>query len=198
MSEILEWDKQLFLWMNNFHTPWLDPVMLLITKTAFWLPLYLVLLYLIFNHYKREGWLILAGIGLAILFSDQIASTVMKPFFARLRPSQEPALQGLVHIVNGYQGGLYGFASSHAANTVATAFFIWLIFRKIYRWIGLVFIWAAIMMYTRIYLGVHYPDDILAGMLVGWLGGWIGFRFYRRLKSVRDKRDPAPRAPLAP
>jgi len=114
MTKILEWDEQLFLWMNSFHSPWLDPVMLLITKTAFWMPLYVVLLYLIFTHYKKEGWLILAGIGLAILLSDQITSTLMKPLFERLRPSQEPALQGFVHIVNGYRGGLYGFASSHA------------------------------------------------------------------------------------
>ena len=162
MSKLLEWDEQLFLWLNGFHSPWLDPVMLLMTKTAFWMPLYVVLLYLIFTHYKKEGWLMLAGIGLAILFSDQISSTLMKPLFQRLRPSQEPALQGLIHIVNGYQGGLYGFVSSHAANTLATAFFIWLSFREIYRWTGLIFVWAAIMMYTRIYLGVHYPGDILS------------------------------------
>jgi len=188
MSKILEWDEQLFLWINSFHTSCLDPVMLLMTKTAFWIPLYLVLLYLIFAHYKKEGWLILAGIGLAILLSDQITTTLMKPFFARPRPSHEPGLQGLVHTVNGYEGGLYGFASGHAANTLAIAFFIWLIFRKRSRWTALIFVWAAFMMYTRIYLGVHYPGDILAGMLVGLMGGWIGFRFYRWLKSIRDKR----------
>ena len=194
MSRILQWDEQLFLWLNGFHAPWLDPVMLLITKTVFWLPLYVVLAYLIFAHYKKEGWFILAGIGLAILLSDQITSGLMKPLFARLRPSHEPHLHGWVHIVNGYEGGLYGFASSHAADTMATAFLIWLIFRKVYRWIVLIFLWALLLTYTRIYLGVHYPGDILAGMLVGILGGWIGFRFYRWLKELRDKRASASNA----
>ena len=183
MSTLQDWDRQLFLWLNGLHAPMLDPVMLLITKTIFWLPFYVFLAYLIFAHYKKEAWLILAGVGLAILFSDQVASTLMKPFFARYRPSHEPGLQGLVHTVGGYEGGLYGFASSHAANTMATAVFVWLIFRKVYRWVALIFIWAFIVMYTRIYLGVHYPGDILAGMLVGAAGGWIGYRFYRWIKE---------------
>src|SRR6478736_4351745 len=163
--------------------------MLQLKKTQFWIPLYLFLIYLIFKNFSTRGWLILAGATLSILLADQITSTLMKPFFARLRPSQEPSLQGIVHLVNDYKGGLYGFASSHAANTFATALFVWLLFRKKYKWIVFVFAWAILMTYTRIYLGVHYPGDILVGGIVGLLSGWAGFCFYqfldRRVKSLK-------------
>jgi undecaprenyl-diphosphatase len=188
MNKIIAWDEQLFLWLNGFHSPWLDPVMLFITKTQVWIPLFLILLYFIFKNYKAEGWLILAGVLIAILLADRLTTGLMKPYFARLRPTHEPRLEGLVHHVNEYEGGLYGFASSHAANTFAAAMLLWLIFKKIYPWIGLIFVWAAVMSYTRIYLGVHYPGDILVGMLVGLLSGWSGFEFYRWLSRLRSKR----------
>jgi undecaprenyl-diphosphatase len=182
INQLKEWDEQFLLFLNQFHSDWLDPVVLLVTKTQFWIPLYLILLFLIFKNYKREGFIIVAGIALTILLADQITSTIMKPFFLRLRPSHEPSLKGLVHIVNGYLGGQYGFASSHAANTTGVAFFIFLLFRNRYRWIGLIFIWAFVMSYTRIYLGVHYPGDILVGALVGLGSGYAGHKFYLWLK----------------
>ncbi len=187
MDDILQWDKDLFLWLNGFHTPWLDPVMLLITKTAFWIPFFLLLVYLIFKNYGKEGWLILAGAGLAILLADRITTGLMKPFFGRLRPSHDPGLQELVHTVGGYKGGLHGFASSHAANTFAVAMMMWLVFKDIYGWIGFIFIWALLMGYTRIYLGVHYPGDIIVGSLIGLMSSALGYWFYRWFKSVRDR-----------
>lgn len=191
MHVIKEWDEQFLLFLNQFHTDWLDPVVLLVTKTEFWIPLYLVLIFLIFKNYKREGWIIMAGIVLTILLADRITSGIMKPFFQRLRPSHEPSLVGLVHIVEGYYGGLYGFASSHAANTTGVAFFIFLLFRKTYRWIGLIFIWAFVMSYTRIYLGVHYPGDILVGALIGVGSGYSGYKFYGWLKlKIHSKNEP--------
>jgi undecaprenyl-diphosphatase len=188
MSELLHWDKELFVTLNGFHAAWLDPVMALITNTAFWIPFYLWLGYLILRNYKSEGWLILVGAGLAILLADRITSGLLKPYFARLRPSHEPALESIIHIVKGNKGGLYGFASSHAANTFAVAMLMWLVFRKTYQWIGLIFLWAAVLTYTRIYLGLHYPGDIVVGMVIGLLSGWIGFIFYQWLKSRLDKR----------
>ena len=189
MHQLKEWDEQFLLFLNQFHTDWLDPVVLLVTKTEFWIPLYLVLIFLIFKNYKKEGWIILAGIALTVLLADQITSGIMKPFFQRLRPSREPSLQGLVHIVEGYYGGLYGFASSHAANTTGVAFFIFLLFRGTYRWIGLIFIWAFVMSYTRIYLGVHYPGDILVGALIGVGSGYVGYKFYGWLKLKIKSRS---------
>jgi len=183
MEKIIELDKKILVWLNSFHLDWLDPIMLQITQTQFWIPLYLFLIYLIFRNYNNKAWIVLAGVALAILLADQITSSLMKPFFARLRPSQEPTLTGIVHLVNEYKGGLYGFASSHAANTFATAIFVWLLFKDKYRWIFLVFIWAVLMTYTRIYLGVHYPGDIIVGGIIGLLSGWAGYRFYLFLDS---------------
>ena len=123
LEQLKEWDLQLFLFLNQFHASWLDPVIFFITRTESWIPLYILLLYLIFRQYKKAGWLVLIGIVVTILLADQITSGLMKPFFLRLRPSHEPSLEGLLHLVNDYRGGTYGFASSHAANTTGVAFF---------------------------------------------------------------------------
>src|SRR5438132_13225048 len=122
MDTIIELDKKLLLFLNGFHSAALDPVMFLLSNTLFWLPLYLLLIFSVQRKYQKATLMIIGGAILTILLSDQITATFMKPFFARLRPSHDPSLKGQVHLVNDftgnlYYGGLYGFASSHAANT---------------------------------------------------------------------------------
>ncbi len=188
MNILLDLDRDLLLYLNNLHTLWLDPVMFWLTKTIVWLPLYLLLLFLLIKNYKKQSWIPLLGIAFTILLADQVTSGFMKPFFERLRPSREPSLEGLVHLVNGYTGGMYGFASSHAANTFGTAMFFFLLFHEKYNWIKWLFVWAMLMTYTRIYLGVHYPGDILVGGLIGVGCGWIGYRIMFIIKKKEEKR----------
>ncbi len=189
MEKLLELDRELFLFLNGLHSPFMDPIMYFLTDGRAWLPLYIFTGYMVYRQYKKESLWILAGIILSIVITDQITTTFMKPFFARLRPSHEPSLHGLVHNVNNYFGGLHGFASSHAANTFGVTMLLWLILRQHYRWAVLLFIWPAVMSYSRIYLGVHYPGDILVGTLIGLLTGWLVFRLYRRITRRHDTSE---------
>ena len=199
MEQLREWDKQLLIFLNSHHADWLDSLMMLFTEKYFWLPLYLLLLILIVKNYKKDVWLILLVIALMITVSDQVTSTIMKPYFARLRPSHDPSLDGIIHLVNEYnnglaslyKGGMYGFASSHAANTFATATFCWLLLRGIYKWTSLLFLWATLVTYTRVYLGVHYPGDILVGGLIGTLVAFAFFRLYIWVQLKWDSRKSA-------
>ncbi len=180
-------DQELFLLMNSMHNDFLDPVIFFMTDTKAWLPLYIFMLYYIVKAYRKESWMILIGIAITILLADQLTTSFMKPFFARPRPSHEPSLDGLVHIVNGYRGGKYGFASSHAANTFGVATVFYLLFRR-ERWSIVIFLWAAFVGFTRIYLGVHYPGDIVVGGIIGALAGFATFRLYRWSSIKLQKR----------
>ena len=174
MGGIQAIDSQLFLFLNGLHADWLDPVMVAITGMRLWIPLFLLLLYLVFKKYGLRGFWILLGVAVVVVCSDQLSAHVCKPLFHRLRPCFNPDLEGLVHLPKGLPGGRFGFVSSHAANTFAVASFLTATLWKRYRWIGWVLYgWALLSSYSRIYLGVHYPGDILAGAALGILIGLI-------------------------
>jgi undecaprenyl-diphosphatase len=167
-------DHSVFLFLNGIHSPFFDFVMFQATKSMVWIPLYLVFLYMVIRQYRWKTLLVLVIAAIMILVSDQLAN-FSKDAFQRLRPSHEPGL--MVHLVNAYKGGEYGFYSSHATNTCSIAVFLVIILRKRFRWIWLIAMpWTLLMSYTRIYLGVHFPGDILAGILMGSL---FGFSFGR-------------------
>lgn len=167
-------DSRLFLFLNGQHAGWLDTVMVSITEMWPWIPIYILLAYLVIKQYGRKSLWIFLAVGLVILCSDQLSAHVCKPLFHRLRPCFNPEFEGMVHLPKGLPGGRYGFVSSHAANTFAVATFLTAALRKGYRSIGWwLFAWALISSYSRIYTGVHYPGDVLAGAVLGILVGLI-------------------------
>ena len=166
---MLQLDADIFLWINGHYAEWLDTVMWTVSQAKTWIWLYVVLVLLVIQRFRN--WeavlLILVGFGVAVGLSDWICSGLIKPLVCRLRPTHEPALDPL-HLVNGYIGGRYGFCSSHAANTMSIALLFSLLYRNKYATACLM-AWVALNCYSRMYLGVHYPSDIMVGLLVGSL-----------------------------
>lgn len=165
-------DAQLLLWLNGLHTPMLDQLMWIVSDKWVWIPFYLLLAGLIVRHAGwRRGTLCLVFIGLAVAATDQTCAAILRPMVHRLRPSTpDNPLSSMIHIVNGYRGGQYGFPSCHAANSFLLAISVSLYLRRRLVWIFML-AWAALVSYSRIYLGVHYPGDILCGMAVGMTYG---------------------------
>ncbi|UII20423.1 phosphatase PAP2 family protein [Fulvivirga ligni] len=184
---MIEWlikiDEQLFFFLNGLHQDWLDQIMFWISDKYVWFPFYAILAGFIIKKYKWRAIIWLVGLGLAIGAADYICSGVMKPYFARYRPSRNPDFDGMVYIINEYTGGKYGFASSHSGNAFALASFIFFLFKNEYKWAWLFFLWAAIVAYSRIYLGVHYPGDITIGGLIGLSSGYL----FHKLANWVDK-----------
>ena len=174
-------DTRLTLFLNGSDSVMLDAIAVTATKTSTWIPLGILLLYVLMRMKDwKNALLVILCVAIAITLADQMASGIFKPLVARLRPSHNPELQGVIDLVGDYRGGRYGFFSSHAANTCAVAVFLSLLFRKRIFSIAICS-WAMVNSWTRLYLGVHYVGDIMVGLIWGAFVGWMVFRLYRFL-----------------
>ena len=187
LEQLIEWDKTVFLFLNHTHTPFWDHFMWIYTGRLTWAPLIVALLFVLFRKNWKEATLVVVALALTITLCDQFASTLCKPYFARFRPAQDPDFSPLVQIVNGYRGGRYGFISSHAANSFGAVVLLALIFRnRLFTITGLA--WAAVNCYSRIYLGVHYPGDILAGTIAGVVIALLVYIMWKRVRHILWQR----------
>lgn len=196
LEQLLHIDTEILLAINGWYAPWADTLMWIVSAKATWIPLYLLLIGLLVWRYRKPAmthvkWLqkvpacvvMIVVIAMAVGVADFIASGILKELVARPRPTRVPELEGVLHLVNDYRSGQYGFVSSHAANTMACALLFSLIWRKKIT-TSLLMLWVAANCYSRMYLGVHYPLDILGGLMVGALVALLAFALLRWWRIV--------------
>lgn len=178
MDFLIEWDRAGLLAVNGMYDAFQDALWWMVSAKWSSLLFLLALLWVLMHQNRRHALLFVAMLALAFLVADQVASGLIKGLVERLRPTHDPSLGSLVHVINGYRGGMYGFVSSHAANSFAASMLIALIMRRRLVTVSL-FTWALLQCYSRVYLGVHYPGDILGGIAVGLLAGWLVWMLMR-------------------
>lgn len=183
LDQLIQFDKELFLFLNNLGTPTWDTLWLTITNKLTFIPLYAVLLYLIFRSFGVKTLLLsILVITLMITFTDQITN-LFKDGFVRFRPCHDSDIQSLVRLVKASCGGKYGFFSGHSSNSMAAAVFAGLLLKPYYKnLIFLLLFWSAMVAYSRIYVGVHFPLDIICGMTFGAISGYMFFKLIKYLQ----------------
>ena len=182
-------DSDLFLRLHSGHTLFWDYFMFAMSDKFTWIGLYVAILYSIWRSFPlKTTIIIILGVILAVVCSDQLTAGLLRPMIGRLRPSNAGnPISEFVTLVNGYRGGTYGFPSSHASNTFAVAILISLIFKN-WRVLVVMYAWALLNCYSRIYLGVHYPGDLLVGALIGSLIGVVVYFIIRGFMGNYNKR----------
>lgn len=180
IDSLINGDIELLIYLNNLGTTQWDGVWLLISNKYSAIPLYLLLLYFTFKQFgSKKTLVVLLFVVLLIAFSDQ-TSNLFKYGFKRLRPCHDENIINLIRLVGNRCGGLYGYFSAHAANSVAIAVFFGLLLRSKLRFLfPILILWALLVSYSRIYLGVHFPLDVVTGMLIGLIYASLFYVFYK-------------------
>ena len=170
---------KLFFYINSHRNSFLDEIMYQLSSTVIWIPVYLFIIFILYKVYNKKSWIFILSAILMIIISDKV-STFFKYLMKTLRPSHEIYLKSMIHLSKAGPGGLYGYVSSHASNFFALAMFLLILFPSKYNWLKIGFLISAILVsYSRIYNGVHYPFDVVRGIL---LGSAIGLIFALILK----------------
>ena len=178
LDYLIDIDTEALLAVNGWHDVFQDAFWWMVSSKLSSLLLVLAFIWVLMRQNRRHALLVLAMLALAFVLADQVSSGLIKHLVERLRPTHDPSLENAVHVINGYRGGLYGFVSSHAANSFAAATLLAFVMRHKAVTFSL-FTWALLQCYSRVYLGVHYPGDILGGVIVGVLAGWLIWRLMR-------------------
>ena len=190
LDKIIQYDKDLLVYLNGLGTENWDGVWLLITNQLSWIPLYLLFLYLIFRSFGwKKGLGLLLLTALMVTFSDQF-TVFIKNYFERLRPNRDPSINEIIRILK--NNSSFSFVSGHATTSTAVTLLMHLILKKYYPYTGLFFIWPLLFSYSRVYLGVHFPIDVLTGALLGLLIGYSFFKFSFSLLKWIDNKSKQP------
>jgi undecaprenyl-diphosphatase len=177
LEKIKSLDTELLVFLNGLGATTYDPFWLFITKQLNWLPLFLLLLYIIFKKLgTKQTLFLLLFVALLVTFTDQTTNLV-KNTVQRLRPCNNPEINSFIRLVQVRKS--FSFFSGHAANSMAVTTFLYFIFRKQFKYFGFLFLWPLVFAYSRIYLGLHYPLDILTGYLAGAIFGFSMFKIYQ-------------------
>ncbi len=177
LEKILSLDTELFIYLNNLGSETYDGLWLFITKQFNWIPLFLVLLYVIFKKIGvKQTLYLLLFVAILLTITDQITN-LFKNGFQRLRPCNNTDINTFIRVVK--KSKSFSFFSGHAANTMAVATFIFFNFKNKIKYFSFLFLWPLIFAYSRIYLGLHYPIDILTGYLFGFIFGFLMFKIYK-------------------
>ena len=182
MHTLIEIDRNLLVFFNGSDSLFLDNLVVTLTSGLTWIPLYLSLLYIVIknNETMKQIMLVIGCVCLCMLISDGVVDFIVKPMVGRLRPTHDPAIKYSLDVVNNIRENQFSFFSAHASNTFCIAVFFSLLVRNC-KFVVAMIIWSLLNCWTRLYLGVHYPSDILVGIL--W-GGFVGaFVYYIYIKS---------------
>lgn len=185
LETLINIDHGIFQAINGLHNDLLDTIMWWATDKYIWAPLYLALAIFLYRKYGRLGLMMILFAGVLILLSDQ-SSVLIKDMVQRLRPCHNDTLTFDVHLVNNRCGGLYGFVSSHAANTMALVVYLMLLTKRKFKWLNRsMFFYVMLVSYSRIYMGNHYPADVICGWLVGIVAAFITYYLYRSVTGEK-------------
>lgn len=180
LEKIIDLDKSLFVFLNNLGSKPFDDIWLLVTKQFNWIPFFLLLLYILFKNIgRKKSLVVLLMVAVMITFSDQ-TTNLIKNNIQRIRPCNDEELSGLIRVVR--DSDTFSYFSGHASNSMAAMMFVFLILRRYFKYSYLIFLYPLIFAYSRIYLGLHFPLDIISGYVFGSLVGILFYRIYKKIE----------------